>query len=100
MTLAEVGRAGQHIDLLDGGDVAPDGRLLSVQEIQERLRRARVRGTTAARPASSCIAERTDDIDTVLTKPASAAANPASAVTPRKTALSPELRLNGAPKAN
>jgi hypothetical protein len=42
MTLAEIGRAGQRTDPLSG-DVADDGRLLSVAEMQQRLRADRDR---------------------------------------------------------
>ena len=43
MTLAEVGLAGQEIDVLHGGDVDPTGRLLSVTEIQQAFRELRAR---------------------------------------------------------
>jgi hypothetical protein len=38
MRLSEVGIPGQRVDILNGGDVAPTGRLLSVAEIQEAFR--------------------------------------------------------------
>ena len=43
MSLSEVGMPGQQIDVLNGGDVAPDGRLLSVAEIQQAFRELRAR---------------------------------------------------------
>lgn len=43
VTLAEVGLAGQDIDVLHGGDVDPTGRLLSVTEIQQAFRELRAR---------------------------------------------------------
>lgn len=55
MTLSDVGVTGQQIDVVNGGDVHPDGRLLSVAEIQQAYRdlihnRTRVAATTAPRP--------------------------------------------------
>src|SRR4051812_49708887 len=41
MSLSEVGGPGQRVDVLNGGDVAPDGRLLSVAEIQQAFRELR-----------------------------------------------------------
>jgi hypothetical protein len=38
MTLSDVGVPGQRVDLLNGGDVTPMGRLLSVAEIQQAFR--------------------------------------------------------------
>lgn len=38
MTLSDVGVPGQQIDVVNGGDVHPDGRLLSVAEIQQAYR--------------------------------------------------------------
>ena len=43
VTLAEVGLAGQDIDVLHGGDVDLTGRLLSVTEIQQAFRELRAR---------------------------------------------------------
>lgn len=100
MTLAEVGRAGQQIDLLRGGDVAPDGRLLSVQEIQERFRQARARGTATARMPSPRTVQSTDDVGTVMTKPADATTNLASAAAPPRPQLTRGLRLDSAGEAN
>ncbi len=57
MTLSDVGVAGQHIDVLNGGDVDPSGRLLSVAEIQQAfrdLRRTRD-GTGASSPPSAAV---------------------------------------------
>ena len=45
MTLSDVGVTGQRIDVVNGGDVHPDGRLLSVAEIQQAYRDL-VRGHT------------------------------------------------------
>src|SRR5258705_9110159 len=43
MSVSEVGVPGQRVDVLNGGDVAPDGRLLSVAEIQQAFRELRAR---------------------------------------------------------
>src|SRR5450755_1146887 len=43
MSLSEVGVPGQRVDVLNGGDVALDGRLLSVAEIQQAFRELRAR---------------------------------------------------------
>jgi hypothetical protein len=43
MILSEVGLPGQRVDVLNNGDVAPDGRLLSVAEIQQAFRELRAR---------------------------------------------------------
>ena len=43
MSLSEVGVPGRRVDVLNGGDVAPDGRLLSVAEIQQAFRELRAR---------------------------------------------------------
>jgi hypothetical protein len=43
VTLSEVGRSGQTVDVLNGGDVAPDGRLMSVAEIQQAFRTLKAR---------------------------------------------------------
>jgi hypothetical protein len=43
MSLSEVGVRGQCVDVLNGGDVAPDGRLLSVAEIQQAFHKLRDR---------------------------------------------------------
>jgi hypothetical protein len=53
MSLSEVGVPGQRVDVLNGGDVAPDGRLLSVAEIQQAYRelRARKPSEAASQPA-------------------------------------------------
>lgn len=48
MSLSEVGVPGQRVDVLNGGDVAPDGRLLSVAEIQQAFRELRVRKPSEA----------------------------------------------------
>lgn len=57
MSLSDVGVPGQHIDVLNGGDVDPSGRLLSVAEIQQAfrdLRRTRdVAGTSS--PTSAAV---------------------------------------------
>jgi hypothetical protein len=50
MTMSEVGRRDQHIDPVNGGDVAADGTLLSVAEIQQRFREERARRGLAAPP--------------------------------------------------
>jgi hypothetical protein len=43
MTMSEVGRRDQLVDPVNGGDVAADGTLLSVAEIQHRFREERAR---------------------------------------------------------
>jgi hypothetical protein len=43
VTLSEVGRRGQSVDVLNGGDVTADGRLLSVAEIQQAFRTLKAR---------------------------------------------------------
>ncbi len=48
MSLSEVGMPGQQVDVLNGGDVAPDGRLLSVAEIQQAFRDLRARTPSEA----------------------------------------------------
>jgi hypothetical protein len=51
MSLSEVGVPGQRVDVLNGGDVAPDGRLLSVAEIQQAFRELRARKPSEAASA-------------------------------------------------
>src|SRR3954465_4696067 len=51
MSLSGVGVPGQRVDVLNGGDVAPDGRLLSVAEIQQAFRELRVRKPSEAASA-------------------------------------------------
>jgi len=51
MSLSEVGVPGQRVDVLNGGDVAPDGRLLSVAEIQQAFRELRARTHSEAATA-------------------------------------------------
>lgn len=63
MTMAEVGRAGQRVDPLYGGDVAPDGRLLSVQEIQRRFREERARRVLVAPEDLPSLGAATKPID-------------------------------------
>lgn len=53
MTMSEVGRAGQLVDPVNGGDVAADGTLLSVAEIQQRFREERARRGLAATPPTA-----------------------------------------------
>lgn len=57
MTLAEIGLVGQRVDVLNGGDVAPDGRLLSVAEIQQAFRELVTRKTGSAAPARAACTE-------------------------------------------
>ncbi|MCW2530156.1 MAG: uncharacterized protein JWM76_5016 [Pseudonocardiales bacterium] len=61
MSLSEVGRSGQCVDLLNGGDVAADGRLLSVSEIQqafqELVARKTVRSTSCPGGTEPDVAE-------------------------------------------
>ena len=51
MSLSEVGVRGQCVDVLNGGDVAPDGRLLSVAEIQQAFHELRDRTDRYSGPA-------------------------------------------------
>lgn len=51
MSLSDVGVPGQRVDVLNGGDVAPDGRLLSVAEIQQAFRELRARKPSEAASA-------------------------------------------------
>ena len=37
--MSEIGRPGQHVDVFHGGDIGADGRLLTIAEIAEELRR-------------------------------------------------------------
>lgn len=37
--MSEIGRPGQHVDVFHGGDVGTGGRLLTIAEIAEELRR-------------------------------------------------------------
>jgi len=53
MTMSEVGRPGQLVDPINGGDVAADGTLLSVAEIQQRFREERARRGLAAAPRAA-----------------------------------------------
>ena len=53
MSLADIGLAGQQVDVLNGGDVHPSGRLLSVAEIQHAFRELRQRPIqTSLHPAA------------------------------------------------
>jgi hypothetical protein len=47
MTLSDVGVPGQRVDVLNGGDVTPSGRLLSVAEIQQAFRQLCANPATA-----------------------------------------------------
>jgi len=62
VTLAEVGLAGQDIDVLHGGDVDPTGRLLSVTEIQQAFRELRAR--RAPEPVMSGVGTAPSALDT------------------------------------
>lgn len=53
MTMSEVGRRDQLVDPVNGGDVAADGTLLSVAEIQQRFREERARRGLAAAPRTA-----------------------------------------------
>jgi hypothetical protein len=53
MTMSEVGRRDQLVDPVTGGDVAADGTLLSVAEIQQRFREERARRGLAATPGNA-----------------------------------------------
>jgi hypothetical protein len=56
MSLSDVGVPGQQIDVLNGGDIDPSGRLLSVAEIQQAfrdLRQRRHRQAQASAPGPS-----------------------------------------------
>lgn len=60
--LSEIGRTGQKIDVLHGGDVGPDGKLLTYHELRNALRIAhQIRGTanySASQPAPNTISPR------------------------------------------
>jgi hypothetical protein len=60
MTMSEVGRRDQLVDPVNGGDVAADGTLLSVAEIQQRFREERARRGLAApaRPTVDRVVDR------------------------------------------
>jgi hypothetical protein len=75
-SLCEVQLPGQRVDVLNGGDVAPDGRLLSVAEIQQAFRELRTRNLsdiatpsaskpepTSAGPSIETVAHHGGDID-------------------------------------
>jgi hypothetical protein len=53
MSLSDVGVPGQQIDVLHGGDVHPDGRLLSVAEIQQAYRDLRRAHNTSTEPGTT-----------------------------------------------
>ena len=53
MTMSEVGRRDQLVDPVNGGDVAADGTLLSVAEIQQRFREERARRGLAPAPRTA-----------------------------------------------
>ena len=77
MTMSEVGRPGQLVDPINGGDVAADGTLLSVAEIQQRFREERARRGLAVAPTP---------VQTRPTRPAAPAPRPATVVSVAKTA--------------
>lgn len=56
MTLSEIGLPGQQVDVLNGGDVDPEGRLLSVAEVQEAFRQIRERQARRRQEASTSAA--------------------------------------------
>jgi hypothetical protein len=58
MSLSEIGIPAQRVDVLNGGDVAPDGRLLSVAEIQQAFRELRARKPSGAASASALVPEQ------------------------------------------
>jgi hypothetical protein len=75
-SLCEVEVPGQRVDVLNGGDVAPDGRLLSVAEIQQAFRELSTRNLskiatpsaskpepTSAGPSIETAAQHGGDID-------------------------------------
>ena len=78
MTMSEVGRRDQLVDPVNGGDVAADGTLLSVAEIQQRFREERARRGLAAAP---CTAPTPQVVTTSPGEPAPAAP-PAPPATP------------------
>lgn len=94
MTMSEVGRPGQLVDPINGGDVAGDGTLLSVAEIQQRFREERARRGLAAAPRStaphaspacSTSAATSPHPATPLPDPRTAAAAPTTAPAPVRT---------------
>ena len=70
MTMSEVGRRDQLVDPINGGDVAADGTLLSVAEIQQRFREERARRglatTPRTAPAAATPADRPRDVGQFL----------------------------------
>lgn len=85
--MSEVGRPGQLVDPIKGGDVVADGTLLSVAEIQQRLREERARRGLAAAARATCHASATRPTapaippiaDTATPDPGTAAAIPTTA---------------------
>jgi hypothetical protein len=55
VTLSEVGRSGQAVDVLHGGDVNPDGRLLSVAELQRAFRSLQERQVAGQVPTDRAV---------------------------------------------
>jgi hypothetical protein len=53
MSLSDIGLPGQQIDVLNGGDVDPSGRLLSVAEIQQAFRELRRRCDQTSTPTDT-----------------------------------------------
>jgi hypothetical protein len=81
--MAEVGRPGQPIDPITGGDVAADGSLLSVAQIQERFRKERARRALATEPGPV-------DVAPADTQPAPAPPPMAPAAAADELRLAPE----------
>ena len=80
MTMSEVGRPGQLVDPINGGDVAADGTLLSVAEIQQRFREERARRGLAVAPAAPQMRPA---------RPTATAARPATVVSVAKPSAEP-----------
>jgi hypothetical protein len=70
MSLSDVGVPDQHIDVLNGGDVDPSGRLLSVAEIQQAFRDLlRTRDATGASSTTDPATAPVDDPSAPHTSP-------------------------------
>jgi hypothetical protein len=85
MTMSEVGRRDQLVDPVNGGDVAADGTLLSVAEIQRRFRDERARRD---RPAPNSNAPDSAVALTQTPQPGPVAVEEAPATAPRQVIVS------------
>jgi hypothetical protein len=76
--MAEVGRAGQRVDPVNGGDVAADGSLLSVAEIQQRFRDERTRRAPATAPSDAPYPQRASTAPSTQLRAPAAVTSPAA----------------------